>query len=63
MGIQDRDYMKKRPSGGGGQSEPLDQKLEAFLGGFLARHPRFFLYLGIGFGILFVVAVIGAKLK
>ena len=63
MGIQNRDYMK-RPSDDDddGRASSSDSKLEAWLAGFLRRHPRFFLYVGIALAVLIVVAVIVVKL-
>ena len=63
MGILNRDYMK-RPSDDNddGRGSSSDSKLEAFLSGFLQRHPRFFLYVLIGLAVLVVVAVVLAKL-
>lgn len=43
-----------------GGSSP-DERLEAFLGRFLARYPRFFLYLGLGLGALVVLGLVLAK--
>jgi hypothetical protein len=62
MGIRDRDYMK-RPSDeddGEGRSSS-ESKAEEFISRFLQRHPRFFLYVGIGLGVLLVIGVIVAK--
>jgi hypothetical protein len=61
MGIKSRDYMK-RPSDddGEGPSTP-DNKLEAFLSGFLQRHPRFFVYLGSALVALIIIALLVAK--
>lgn len=39
-----------------------DSRLEAFFSEFLQRHPRFFLYVGIGLAVLVVVAIAVAKL-
>jgi hypothetical protein len=63
MGIQDRDYMK-RPSDDDDdrRASSPDSRLEAFLSGFLQRHPRFFLYVGIGLAVLVAVAIVVASL-
>jgi hypothetical protein len=61
MGIQDRDYMKRsseprRPNGA------TEEKLEDALQSFLKRHPRFFLYAGIGLVVLVILALVAARL-
>jgi len=62
MGIQSRDYMKRRPDDDdGGRSSTPDGKLEDFLSGFLRRHPRFFLYVGIALAGLIVAGLLVAK--
>ncbi|MEO6184076.1 MAG: hypothetical protein ABIP76_13210 [Verrucomicrobiota bacterium] len=38
-----------------------DAKLEAFFSNFLQRHPKFFLYVGVGLVILIIVALVVAK--
>ena len=63
MGIEDRDYMKRPSHEGDRFASSPDDKLEAFFGGFLERHPRFFVHLGIAFVILFIVALVAAKLS
>ena len=62
MGIENRDYMK-RPSDDDDDrgAASSDSKLEAFLSGFLQRHPRFFLYVLIGLAVLVVAAIVVAK--
>jgi hypothetical protein len=61
MGIRDRDYMK-RPSDDDGQSDSSSEsKAEEFVSRFFRKHPRFVLYVGIGLGILIVIALIVAK--
>ncbi len=62
MGIEDRDYMKRSSDEGEPLASSPDDKLEAFFSGFLERHPRFFVRLGIAFAILFIVALAAAKL-
>ena len=71
MGIQDRDYMKRPPKKGGdeslsvekGDDDPLSvgSKAEEFFSGFLRKHPRFFLSLGIVFLILVIIALLLSK--
>ena len=59
----------KRPSRGGGLRPgsgddgppPTDSKVEDFFSGFLGRHPRFFVYLGVALAILIIVALLVAK--
>jgi hypothetical protein len=58
MGILNRDYMK-RPSDDDGSS--TDSQVEVFLSNFLKRHPRFFLYVGIGLSALIIVALLAVK--
>jgi hypothetical protein len=52
----------KRPSDDDARraSSP-DAKLEAFLSGFLSRHPRFFIVAGVVFAVLVVLAILVAK--
>ena len=62
MGIEDRDYMKRSPDEGDRFASSPDDKLGAFFSGFLERHPRFFVHLGIAFAVLVIVALVAAKL-
>ena len=61
MSIESRDYMKRPPDDDGRQPSTADGQLEAFLSGFLQRHPRFFLHLGIALGALILIALLIAK--
>jgi len=61
MGIRSRDYMRRPSDDDGERPSPPDNKLEAFLSGFLQRHPRFFVYLGIALVALVVIALLVAK--
>jgi len=63
MGIEDRDYMKRSSDEADRFASSPDDKLEAFFSGFLERHPRFFVHLGIAFVVLIVVALVAAKLS
>ena len=63
MGIQDRDYMKRSPNDDGRNPSTAGNKLDAFLSGFLERHPRFFVYVGFVLLVSIIVAVIGARLS
>jgi len=54
----------KRPSDDDGhQPSSPDDQIEAFLGGFLQKHPRFFIYLGIGIIVLIIIGLCIAKLS
>jgi hypothetical protein len=53
--------MRRPPDDDGGRSSTPDGKLEAFLGGFLQRHPRFFMYLGIALGAVIILGLAIAK--
>ena len=61
MGIQNRDYMKRDSDDHDERSSLSDSSAEEFLSRFLQRHPRFFLHVSIGLGILVVIALIVAK--
>lgn len=61
MGIQSRDYMKRPSEDPGETGSGADMKLEAVLGGFLRRHPRFLVYVGIGLVALIIIALVVAK--
>ena len=58
MGIQDRDYMKRPSDDDGGRRSLSDSGAEDFLSRFLEKHPRFFLYLGIGIAVLALITLI-----
>lgn len=67
MGLDDRDYMRKRRNyntvDGRRASRPIardDQAGNAILA-FFQKHPRFFPYLGVGVAILFVIALALSK--
>jgi len=61
MGIHDRDYMRRRPDDDSPRSGPADEKLEAFFSGFLARHPRLPMAIGITLVLLVVLAILLVK--
>jgi uncharacterized MAPEG superfamily protein len=68
MGIRDRDYMKRPsdddgPRGSSYSSSSTDSRAEEIARRFFEKYPRFFLYLGIGIGILIVAAVVFGKLS
>lgn len=58
MGIQDRDYMRRRPADAGGDGSSAESRAEEFFARFLRRHPRFFLYVGLGLGALLILGLI-----
>jgi len=62
MGIEDRDYMKRSLDDDDQLASSPDDKLEAVFSGFLEKHPRFFVHLGIAFAVLVIVALVAAKL-
>lgn len=59
MGLQDRDYMREPRDDEVDRSSSAAEGVEAFLSRLLQRHPRFFIYLGIG---LVVVIFLGLLL-
>jgi hypothetical protein len=61
MGIRDRDYMKRPSDDDAQRASSPDARLEAFLSGFLSRHPRFFLVAGGVLAVLVVLAIVVAK--
>jgi hypothetical protein len=61
MGIRSRDYMKRPSDDDGERPSTPEGKLEDFLSGFLQRHPRFFVYLGIALVVLIIVGLLLAK--
>ena len=62
MGLNDRDYMKRPVDDDVTYAAPADERLEAMLSGFLRRHPRFFLYVGIGLVVVIIMTLIIARL-
>ena len=63
MGIQDRDYMRRPPDDDDERSSSADSRAEAFFSRFFEKHPRFFLYLLVGLGVLLLMALLVAKLS
>jgi hypothetical protein len=61
MGIYNRDYMKRPSDDDHERASSPDARLEAFFSGFLQKHPRFFLYLGIGILVLAALALVVVK--
>lgn len=62
MGIQDRDYMKRRSEDDTPRVSAPDARLEAFFDGFLRRHPKFFLHAALVSVVLIAAAIAIAKL-
>jgi hypothetical protein len=62
MGLDDRDYMKRRPDDDAPHGSSPDEKLESFISGFLARHPKLPIVIGVSMVLVVVVVVIGIKL-
>ena len=60
MGLHDRDYMKGSSGGVSGPPSSTDEKVEAFLGGFLQRHRKALLIAGVVLGILLVAGLVMA---
>ncbi len=61
MGLRDRDYMKRSSDDDAHRASSLDAKLEAWLRGFLDRHPRFFVITGVALAVFIVVAILVGK--
>ena len=62
MGIRDRDYMRRPSDDDAERASSPDAKLEAFLSGFLGRHPRFLLVAGLVLAALVILAIVASKL-
>ena len=62
MGIRDRDYMKRR-SDDDYDGSSTESKAEEIAQRLLNKSPRLFLYCGIGFVILIVIALIILKVS
>jgi len=60
MGIQDRDYMKRRPNDHAPRGASADPAPAAFLSRLLHRQPRLSVYLGVGLGVLIILALLVA---
>ena len=61
MGLSDRDYMKRPADDDPRRAASHDARLEAFLNGFLSRHPRFLVVAGVALAVLIVVSIIIAR--
>jgi hypothetical protein len=62
MGLLDRDYMKRPPDDDAQHASSPDARLEAFLSGFLNRHPRFFPVAGVVLAALILAAILIGRL-
>jgi hypothetical protein len=60
MGIQDRDYMKRRPNREAERGAASDPTPGAFLRRLYQREPRLSLYLGLILGGLVILALVAA---
>jgi hypothetical protein len=56
MALRDRDYMKRPSDDDGSRDVPAESKVEELAGRFLRKKPRLLLYLGVGFGVLLLIA-------
>jgi hypothetical protein len=61
MGIEDRDYMRRRPGGGAERGDSTDEKVEALFSGFLRKHPRLPVVVGITLVACVIIAILVAK--
>ncbi len=66
MGIQDRDYMRRRSDDDDNRrrsrdDSPSDYGDDGILGRFFRRNPRFLMYVGIGLGVLILIALLVVK--
>lgn len=62
MGLDDRDYMKRSPDDDARRGSSPDEKLESFVSGFLARHPKLPMVIGIALVVLVIAVIVGVKL-
>ena len=62
MGLHDRDYMRRDLDEDGANASSSDEKLEAFFSGFLRRHPRVPMVIGVVLVVVLVVTVVVVKL-
>ena len=63
MGIQDRDYMRRPPDRDDNRNPSGGTSGEELLAGFLKNKSRFFVYVGVGVGVLAVIALMVAMLS
>ena len=62
MGLDDRDYMKRSPDDDARRGSSPDEKLESFVSGFLTRHPKLPMVIGITLVVLVIAVIVGVKL-
>ena len=58
MGIHDRDYMKPPADDDGPGDSSSEAKAEDIARRFFQKYPRFFLYFGLGLGLLIIIALV-----
>lgn len=61
MGIRDRDYMKRPSDDDDQDGSSSESKAEEFAQKLLKKNSRLILFVGIGLGILIVIALLVAK--
>jgi len=61
MGLRDRYHMKRPSDDDAQRASSLDARLEAFLSGFLGRHPRFLFVAGLVLAALVILAIVATK--
>jgi hypothetical protein len=52
--------MRRPADGDSGEGHPADSGAEAWLAGFLRRNPRFFVWVGVGIGLLVGITLLVA---
>jgi hypothetical protein len=60
MGLHDRDYMKGGSGDYGTPASSTDEKVEAYLAGFLQKHRRTLLIIGVVLALLLVAGLLMA---
>ena len=54
--------MKRSPDDDARRGSSPDEKLESFVSGFLARHPKLPMVIGIALVVLVIAVIVGVKL-
>jgi len=62
MGIQDRDYMKRRPDDDD-EGDTFEDQADSFLGRFVSGHTGLFKAITVGLVLLVVLGILMAVLK
>jgi len=62
MGLDDRDYMKRSRDDDAERGSSPDEKLESFVSGFLTRHPKLPVVIGVCLVVLLIAVIVGIKL-